>query len=95
MRPMFASHGKAAGSACYAFVSQASLDTGAIASYGLTKLPAAVRNCRQLGKRDMKLNDATPHITVDSETYHVTADGEALVCTPAESLPLAQRYCLF
>ena len=50
-----------------------------------------MKNCRKIGKRDMKLNDATPKITVDPETYRVTADGEALVCDPAERLPLAQR----
>ena len=40
----------------------------------------------------MKLNDATPKIEVDPETYHVTADGDAFTCEPAERLPLAQRY---
>lgn len=34
-------------------------------------------------------------ITVDPETYPVTADGEALLCAPAKTLPLAQRYQLF
>ena len=28
------------------------------------------------------------------ETYYVTADGELLVCEPAETLPMAQRYFL-
>jgi urease subunit alpha len=55
----------------------------------------AVHNTRRLGKRDMKLNDATPTITVDPETYRVEADGEWLTCAPAESLPMAQRYFLF
>ena len=55
----------------------------------------AVRGCRGLGKRDMRLNDALPRITVDPETYRVTADGEVLACAPAETLPLAQRYFLF
>jgi urease subunit alpha len=43
----------------------------------------------------MKLNDALPRITVDPETYVVTADGEPLRSTPARVLPLAQRYFLF
>jgi urease subunit alpha len=38
---------------------------------------------------------ATPKITVDPETYAVTADGALLVCEPAEKLPMAQRYFLF
>jgi urease subunit alpha len=55
----------------------------------------AVRNCRGIGKRDMKLNDALPKMLVDPETYTVTADGEALRSVPAAVLPLAQRYFLF
>jgi urease subunit alpha len=43
----------------------------------------------------MVLNDATPDITVDPETYEVRADGELLVCEPATELPMAQRYFLF
>ena len=30
----------------------------------------------------MKLNDALPRITVDAETYTVTADGEVLTASP-------------
>jgi urease subunit alpha len=95
MRPMFASLGSAVGPSCYAFVSQASLDQGIVQGYGLDKRLAPVRNCRNLGKRDMRLNDATPVITVDPETYRVTADGQPLVCAPADSLPMSQRYFLF
>jgi urease subunit alpha len=54
-----------------------------------------VKGCRTLGKRDLKLNDATPKIQVDPETYSVTADGEELRCEPMTVLPLAQRYFLF
>jgi urease subunit alpha len=43
----------------------------------------------------MKLNDATPALEVDPETYEVRADGELLVCEPATVLPMAQRYFLF
>jgi urease subunit alpha len=43
----------------------------------------------------MVLNDATPEIEVDPETYIVRADGEHLTCEPAEVLPMAQRYFLF
>lgn len=43
----------------------------------------------------MVLNDATPKIEVDPETYEVHADGELITCEPAESLPMAQRYFLF
>ena len=40
-------------------------------------------------------NGATPKIEIDPETYDVRADGEPLICEPAEKLPMAQRYFLF
>jgi urease subunit alpha len=95
MRPMFGAFGKAPGPISMAFVSQLCASKGIAAGYGLSKRIEAVRGCRQIGKKDMKWNDATPRITVDPETYEVTADGEALVCAPAKVLPLAQRYSLF
>jgi urease subunit alpha len=95
MRPMFGAYGRAAGATSLAFVSQLSLDAGTVERYGLVKRPVAVRGCRAVGKRDMKLNDALPRIEVDPETYVVTADGEELRSKPAQVLPLAQRYFLF
>ena len=61
----------------------------------MSKPVSAVRGCRTIGKRDMKLNDALPKMRVDAETYVVTADGEELRSSPADVLPLAQRYFLF
>jgi urease subunit alpha len=55
----------------------------------------AVEHTRDIGKRDMKLNDATPKIEVDPESYEVRADGVLLTCEPASELPLAQRYFLY
>jgi urease subunit alpha len=95
MRPMFGSYGRATGPISIAFVSQASLSAGTTQGYGLAKRLVAVRGCRSITKRDMKLNDALPKITVDPETYRVTADGEVLASVPASVLPLAQRYFLF
>jgi urease subunit alpha len=48
-----------------------------------------------LTKKDLRLNDATPRIEVDPETYQVRADGELLTCEAATVLPMAQRYFLF
>jgi urease subunit alpha len=56
---------------------------------------AAVKRCRGIGKRDLKLNDALPKIEVDPETYEVRADGLLLKCEPLALLPMAQRYFLF
>jgi urease subunit alpha len=95
MRPMFGAFGSAPGGNSLAFVSRLCKEKGVAAGYGLSKRIEAVRGCRSIGKQDMKWNDATPRITVDPETYAVTADGERLVCEPAKVLPLAQRYSLF
>jgi urease subunit alpha len=95
MRPMFGAYGRATGGTSLAFVSQLSVDEGVAARYGLVKRLVPVRGCRRLRKSDMKLNDALPRITVDAETYVVTADGEELRSSPARVLPLAQRYFLF
>jgi len=95
MRPMFGAFGGATGATSVAFVSQAALSSGNVARYGLSKRVEAVHHCRGLGKRDMKLNDALPRISVDPETYEVRADGELLTCEPATVLPLAQRFFLF
>lgn len=94
-RPMFGSFGGAVGPTSLTFVSQAALATGLPESLGLKKKTAAVRACRTIGKADMKHNSAMPAIEVDPETYEVRADGELLVCDPADSLPMAQRYFLF
>ncbi|MCY4383728.1 MAG: urease subunit alpha [Nitrospinae bacterium] len=94
-RPMFGSMGKAIGPTSYAFVSGAAAEDRLGDALGLGKIVAPVSNCRSIGKKDMKLNDALPDIEVDPETYVVKADGETLTCEPAEVLPMAQRYFLF
>ena len=93
-RPMFGSFGKALKTSV-TFVSKAALENPAVAALGLQKPLIAVSGTRTLKKSDMVLNGATPKIDVDPETYVVRADGELLVCEPADSLPLTQRYFLF
>jgi urease subunit alpha len=95
-RPMFASFGKLRSNSSITFVSQAALASGLQQKLGTAKKMVAVRNTRGgIGKKDMIHNSALLHIEVDPETYEVRADGELLVCAPAESLPMAQRYFLF
>ncbi|XP_008807553.2 urease isoform X1 [Phoenix dactylifera] len=95
MRPMFGAFGKAASSNSIAFMSKVAKDLGIANEYGLKKRVEAVGNVRGLTKLDMKLNDALPKIDVDPETYTVTANGEALKCEPASSVPLSRNYFLF
>ena len=93
-RPMFGALGGAIGKSSMVFVSGASVER-VRAEYGLTKQVVAVKNCRNIGKKDMALNDYLPNISVDPETYRVMVDGVHLTCEPAEVLPLAQLYNLF
>jgi urease subunit alpha len=94
-RPMFGASGKALTSSSVTFVSRAALETGIDRRLGLSRLLLPVEGCRTVTKADMVLNNATPLIEVDPETYEVRADGELLVCEPAAVLPMAQRYFLF
>ncbi|EOD47857.1 putative urease protein [Neofusicoccum parvum UCRNP2] len=92
MRPMFAPLVPATS---VTFVSKASIDNGVVASYGLKARVEPVKNCRKVGKRDMKFNDTMPKMRVDPERYSVEADGMLCTAEPAESLPLAQAYFVY
>ena len=95
-RPMFGAYGRSNILSSALFVSRASIEAGIAERYGLSRPLLAVSDTRSgISKKSMKLNDATPRIEVDPETYEVRADGELLTCEPAAELPMAQRYFLF
>jgi urease subunit alpha len=94
-RPMFGAFGKALHATCATFVSQLSMDKGIVQTYGLQKQLLPVKNCRNVGKKDMVHNDQTPAIEVNPENYEVRVDGQKVTCEPAAVLALAQRYFLF
>ncbi|MBD5781742.1 urease subunit alpha [Pelagicoccus sp. NFK12] len=94
-RKQFAAHGSAKYQTCLTYVSQAFLDSGKAEELGLKKRLVATKNTRNISKKDLLHNDATPKIEVDPETYEVKADGTLLTCEPATEVPLAQRYFLF
>jgi urease subunit alpha len=94
-RPQFGAFGKAIAATSVTFVSAASLESGAPDELGLSKRLVTVRNCRSVTKHDLPSNDSLPEITVDSDTYTVTADGEALRREPPGVLPMAQRHLPF
>lgn len=94
-RPMFGALDKSNYHNAVYFVSQAAQDANIAEQYGLQKPTIAVKNCRNIGKKDLVHNDQTPEITVDPERYQVRVDGELIGCDPADKLPLAQRYFLF
>jgi urease subunit alpha len=94
-RHMFGAYGKALHATCVSFVSQLSLDNNVVQKYDLQKLVLPVKNCRNISKKDMIHNDATPQIDVNTETYEVKVDGVIITCEPIKVAPLAQRYFLF
>jgi urease subunit alpha len=94
-RPMFGSYGGSLHRSSLTFVSQAGLNAGIGERYGLNKTLATVKNIRGVRKQHMVHNGYTPKMEIDAQTYAVRADGHLLVCEPATSLPMAQRYFLF
>ena len=94
-RPMFGAFGGALAQTSVSFISGAAQDSRLREQLGLAKQTIAVQNTRNIGKKDLILNDALPHVEVNPETYDVRADGELLTCQPAETLPMAQRYFMF
>ncbi|WP_327351406.1 urease subunit alpha [Streptomyces sp. NBC_01304] len=93
-RPMFGALGKAKQSTRVTFMSQAGIDAGIPEKLGLDSLVLPVKHCRSVGKQHMVLNDRTPKVEVDPETYKVKLDGEIATIEPAQTLPLAQLFYL-
>lgn len=95
-RPMFGAFAKALTNTSVTFTSEAALDADVRGQLEVEKQMIAVENTRDgIRKSKMVLNDATPEVEVDPETYEVRANGELLTCEPATELPMAQRYFLF
>jgi len=94
-RPMFGAFGRALSVSCVTFLPAIAIERGIGERLGLQRIVLPARGIRAIGKSRMVLNDATPDIQVDPETYEVRADGVHLTCEPATVLPLAQRYFLY
>jgi urease subunit alpha len=95
LRDMYYATGKGPGDTCMTFVSKVAYENGIKEELKLDKQVLPVHGVRNLSKKDMKLNDATPTIEVDPQSYVVSVDGVAVTCSPATELPLTQRYFLF
>jgi urease subunit alpha len=93
-RPMFGAFGRSLTESSVTFVSQAALKKSGVLE-GLAKRLLPVSNTRKIGKHSMLLNNATPRMEVNPETYEVRADGRLLTCEPAKVLPMAQRYFMY
>ena len=94
-RPMFGGFGRTAANTSMFFLPQAAVSMGVAEQLALHKQVGVVRNTRNIGKGEMKLNDYQPMMEVCPQTYQVKADGILLTCEPAVVLPMAQRYFLF
>lgn len=92
---MFGGEGQAANRTAVTFVSQYAYEHGIKEELGLNKQVLPVKNCRNIGKKDMAYNDRIAKIDVDPETYTVRVDGEEVTCEPFSELALARRYFLF
>ncbi|TKY87513.1 hypothetical protein EX895_003527 [Sporisorium graminicola] len=94
-RPMHGANAEAAPRNSILFVSQVSIAEGIVQTYGVNKRVEAVKGCRKVSKKDMKLNTHTPDLKVDPETYEVTDGGRLLTVPPADELPMTQSLHLF
>ena len=94
-KEMFGAKGQAVNQTAVTFVSQYAYEHGIKETLGLKRSILPVKNCRDIGKKDMIHNDRIAKLEVDPETYTVKVDGEEIHCEPMEELPMAQRYFLF
>jgi urease subunit alpha len=94
-RPMFGALGRAKQAVSFVFTSRLALENGLEEKLNVSKKFLAVKNCRNIGKKDMVHNNATPKIEIDPETYQVKVDGKLATTQPATIVSLARRYNLF
>lgn len=94
-RRMYAAIGGGIGNSCITFVSKSAYESGIKEKLDLKRMVLPVHNCRNIGKKDMKLNSETPNIKVDPETYEVTIEGKKISCDPVDKVALGQLYNLF
>ncbi|MEQ8436851.1 MAG: urease subunit alpha [Ilumatobacter fluminis] len=94
-RPMFGAAPAVAPGRSVSWVAQAALDDGLPDRLRVERELRPVADTRSRGKADLPLNDATPRIDIDPDTFAVRIDGELITEAAAEELPMAQRYFLF
>lgn len=94
-RPMFGAAPAAAAATSVHFVAPQAIEDGLADRIAVNRKLVAVGNVRGVGKAQMPLNDATPDIRVDPDTFTVHINGEVWQEQPAAELPMAQRYFLF
>ncbi|MFC5957287.1 urease subunit alpha [Streptomyces pratens] len=94
-RPMFGAFPKPAAASSVHFVAPTALDAELPERLRLGRRLVGVTSTRSTTKADLPLNDATPEIRVDPDSFAVRIDGELVEPDPVSELPMAQRYFLF
>jgi urease subunit alpha len=94
-RPMWGARPTAASATSVHFVAPLAIEDGLADRLNVRRRLAPVADVRRRGKADLPLNDATPEIRVNADTFAVHVDGELMEEAPAAELPMAQRYFLF
>jgi urease subunit alpha len=94
-RPMFGSLGRASAKTSVIFTSKVALDSGLKEKLEISKSMLPVKNTRNIGKKDMKLNDFIGDIQVNPETYDVTVNGELIESNYVSVVPMAKKYFMF
>jgi urease subunit alpha len=77
------------------FVAPAAIDDDLGGRLGLRRRLLPVKPTRGVGEAQMVNNDVCPEIEIDPETFRIEVDGEIVLPSPANRLPLAQLYSLF
>ncbi|MFB9932048.1 urease subunit alpha [Amycolatopsis halotolerans] len=94
-RPMFGAAPAVAAASSLHFVAPEALESGLSERFRIARPLVPVANTRRRTKADMVLNDATPAVRVDPDSFAVRVDGELIEPHPVAELPMAQRYFLF
>lgn len=95
LRKMWGAYGEAVKDNCLTFVSKRAFDEGIKERLGLKRVVLPVHGVRNITKDDMKLNTATPKVTIDHSDYKVRVDGELIDIQPSEKLPMTQMYFMY
>ncbi|WP_261530174.1 urease subunit alpha [Campylobacter lari] len=74
------------------FVSKVSLEANMPEKLSLKRKCVAVKNCRNITKKDLKFNDKVQDIEVNPQTYEVKINGELISSKSVDSLALARKY---
>lgn len=94
-RRMFGAMGSAVASSSLTFLPTAALEDDLPSRLRGERTYVEARGMRNISKKDLVHNTATPKIEVDPQTYEVRVDGEVISSKPSAEVPMAQRYFLF